>query len=111
MYIVVNNSVKMDKGKIAAQVGHAVMMATEYMIQIDDHLYRKYKQGGMTKIVLKADKETIDDLEARFTNIFVVRDAGRTQIAAGTLTAIAFLPMTENQRDGRYGTLSKLKLL
>jgi len=88
MYIVVNSDAKMGKGKIAAQVGHVVMMITEYLLTHDRALYDKYKKNNMPKIVLKADLETMN----RLLNIskFIVRDAGRNQIDAGTLTAIGF---------------------
>lgn len=111
MYIVVNNDAKMGKGKVAAQVGHAVMMAVAHLIKNDQKLYSRYSQSGMAKIVLKANLETIEQLASAHKNVFVVRDAGRTQIESGTLTAVGFLPMTEHIRDKQYPMLSSLKLL
>ena len=89
----------------------AVMHATEYLLNNNRNLYTKYKRNGMPKIVLGAKKEVINQLEADHGNIFVIRDAGRTQLDAGTLTAIGFIPMTETQRDKSYPELKSLKLL
>ena len=109
MYIVVNADAKMNRGKIAAQVGHAVMLVTEHLLTSNKGLYYQYKHDGMPKIVLKADASTIEGL-ANKSN-FVIRDAGRTQVEAGTLTAIGFLPMTDSTRAKYYAELATLKLL
>ena len=87
------------------------MHVTEYLLSRNLSLYTKYKRNGMPKIVLGAKAEVINQLETDYNNIFIVRDAGRTQVAAGTLTAIAFIPMTEAERDISYPELKSLKLL
>lgn len=114
MHIVVNADAKMDKGKIAAQVGHAVQLVTEYMLHADYGLYyyglySRYNDQGMVKIVHKADAATMANLTKKTK--FVVHDAGRTQIEAGTLTAVAFLPMTDEDRNTEFPELEHLKLL
>lgn len=105
MYIVINKDLKMSKGKIASQVGHATMLVTEYLIKFKPKLYQTYRNLGMPKIVLQADTTTIDKLSTTINPNFVVYDAGRTQIPIGSLTTIAFIPMTEHK------ILSSLKLL
>lgn len=110
MYIVVNTDAKMGKGKIAAQTGHAVMLTTEYMLTHRPEAYDQYKRDGMIKITLKADLATINEL-AKDASCIIIRDAGRTQVAANTLTAIAFPPMTDETKAKFHPGLSHLKLL
>lgn len=108
MYIVINSDAKMKPGKIASQVGHAVMQVTEQLIQNKDS-YMKYKYGGQAKIILKANDDLIHSLSNQ-TNI-VIYDMGLTQVPTGTLTAIGFMPMTETNRDQEFPQLKNLKLL
>ncbi len=110
MYILVNKDAKMGKGKIAAQAGHVVMLATEYMMSNDGKLYSDYKAGGMPKIVLNATVELLNEFEG-CPNMFSVRDFGRTQVEPNTLTAIATLPMTQEQLDELYPQIKSLKLV
>ena len=110
MYIVVNTDVKMGKGKIAAQVGHAVMLITEYMMKHRQSAYEQYKLDGMAKITLKSNLTTIRKLSEDPTCV-VIHDAGRTQVAPNTLTVIAFPPMTEETKAKFYSGLNELKLL
>lgn len=109
MYFVVNNDLKMGRGKIASQVGHAAMMMTEHMLGTKRVLYNEYKRCGMPKIILKADQVTIESL-SELTS-FIVKDAGRTQVDPGTLTVIGFLPMTDETKRKSFHVLDKLKLL
>lgn len=90
-YIVINDSLKMGKGKIASQAGHAVAMMAEHVVCNEQALWGRYKACGQPKIVLKASQEQMDEI-AQAPGAFVVRDAGRTQISENSLTAICFSP-------------------
>lgn len=105
MYIVVNHSLGMGKGKSCSQAGHAVQKVIEYLL-LDKRvtaeqtkLYQAWRHSGMAKITVKANAEQMVELEAWSetptgrTEAHVVHDAGLTQIPAGSLTAIACLPM------------------
>lgn len=110
MYIFVNTSLGMGKGKIGAQVGHVVQMVIEDLLlknnvtQQDLMAYPRWKSSGMAKIVLKASQEEMDRLillpHARY-----VRDAGRTQIPSGSLTAISFPPTADGSPFSHYKLL------
>lgn len=110
MYIVVNTDVKMGKGKTASQVGHAVMLITEYMMKHRQDAYERYKHDGIAKITLKANLQTIRKLAEDATCV-VIYDEGRTQVAPNTLTVIAFPPMNESTKAKFYPGLNELKLL
>lgn len=68
MRIYVNQNVKMSRGKYAAQAVHAALLA----LGVHPHI---------PVIVLGADPDEIAKLRTQ------VRDAGRTEIEPGTLTA------------------------
>lgn len=115
MYIVVNNSLKMGKGKIAGQVGHAVAGITRRMerqvkcsfAQLE--VYNNWVENNEAKIVLKADEEVLDTLRAKYSSVtHAVHDLGKTQIAGGSFTALAFIPLPP---QGVPAELKSLKLL
>lgn len=110
MAIVVRTDLKMGKGKIAGQAAHAAVRATKKSGMIDRYLW--FKQGE-TKIVLKVKSEDelkaiIKDCGQRKLNFALVHDAGRTQIEAGTLTAIGIGPHNDERIDK---VIKDLKLL
>lgn len=105
LYLIVRESLNMSTGKIAAQVGHAVGMvyekymtysllsSTQARLHCDD--FNHWSNESFRKIVLRAsdkDWENIKDLY----QCFVVRDAGLTQVAAGSETVIALWPMKKS---------------
>jgi len=94
MVIVVNDSLKMGKGKIAAQCCHACLGAYK---KASEKSILVWKLQGQPKIALKG--YDVSDLEkvaqvARAKGLphYLVADAGRTQIAAGSITACAIGP-------------------
>lgn len=96
MYIFVNSDLKMSAGKVAGQVGHLVQQIIEDIMKmpLNSKTYKKYLEwnnSGSTKIILKATQEQIKDL-VKNNNAFYVIDAGRTQIADGSMTVAGFYP-------------------
>lgn len=79
LVIYVNSDVKMSRGKYAAQAVHAALMATG-------------AHPGTPVIVLGAHKADIERME------HVVRDAGRTEVEPGTVTAGAMFMTREETR-------------
>ena len=101
MYLLVNQDHSMGKGKIAAQVGHGVSAAVRYMErtanpQIKDMYAKWLKDSFEAKIVLKAPEAILRTLLMTYPHIcFPIHDAGKTQIASGSLTVISFLPIPD----------------
>ncbi len=104
MYLVVNQSLKeMRTGKAAGQCAHGAAMMTRNMERklpgvppISIRVYEDWIAHGETKVVLKADEETMLHLLAKYPDDCVtVRDAGKTQIPANSLTVLAFYPLAE----------------
>lgn len=105
MYFIVNSSLGMGKGKIAAQVGHAVETLTENLLEKGKQDYWNWKLSTRKKVVLKASgaeiQDFLDNVAKRSddntiidnSTFITVRDAGMTQIEPGSLTVLAFVPM------------------
>lgn len=97
--IVVRKDLKMDKGKIAAQVAHASLEAYK---KADTKDVIGWEAEGMKKVVVgvKDIKEFMEIKEmVKGANIpySVIRDAGRTQIRPGTVTAMGIGPAKEEK--------------
>lgn len=100
MYVLVNEDIKIGKGKLAGQVGHAVctyiyrnfikgyngqqiFITKEQQNFLDD--YMKVQK----KIILKCPQNKLEELEKEKKYI-VIRDNGLTQLEANTLTCVCF---------------------
>ena len=111
MYIIVNSSLKMGKGKLAAQVGHGVHKMAQYCLEHKKELWNSYINSNYPKVVLKTkSQEQLLEVIDKTKNIFksYVIDEGRTQIAKNSLTVVSYEPMLkENVPD----VIKELKLL
>ena len=90
---VIDSSLGMSKGKIAAQVSHVAMSLADM-----------YKCHGRA-IVLKASHERFAEL-ASMNFATCIRDTGLTQVPPGTMTCLGF-----KQTDENKALVSDLKLL
>ena len=117
MYIVINNDLKMKKGKIGAQCCHAACMAVQIMERCKQtpKFYKNWENNHVPKIVLKANEEEMLSLMKTYSSDKIddywcvhIRDQGRTQIKANSLTALAFRP---TMRKSVPEALKVLKLL
>lgn len=97
MYIIINDTLKMGKGKMVAQGGHAVQFVTEKLVRRNDDIYEEWKSNGFAKVVLKTSQDNMNAIMNVSSLPFEhVIDAGLTQVEPGSLTAIAFYPV-DNQ--------------
>lgn len=92
--IVVNRSLALPKGKLAAQVAHAAVGAC---IAATAENQATWLEVGMPKIVVyAADADALIQLEARAHGqqipACLVRDAGRTVLSVGTITCLGLGP-------------------
>jgi peptidyl-tRNA hydrolase, PTH2 family len=97
MVLVVNMSLQMGKGKIAAQCGHAALGAYRIAVEKCPTAVRWWLRMGQAKIAVKCDDDA--QLEAIATVARAaglvccqIEDAGKTQIAAGSRTVLAIGP-------------------
>ncbi|MFP4187824.1 MAG: peptidyl-tRNA hydrolase Pth2 [Halobacteria archaeon] len=108
--IAVRTDLGMGDGKLAAQVAHASLNAYE---DANDTDADEWRRTGATKVVVSVEGE--DELlglerEARAANLphALVRDAGRTQVDAGTATALGVGPAPSRDVDAVTGNLKLL---
>ncbi len=108
--IVVNESLLLPCGKLAAQVAHASIGA---FLEADPRARGEWQASGMTKVVLACESTAallaIKDLAvAAALPEFLVEDAGRTVVAAGTVTCLGIGPAGEQAISAITGALKLL---
>ena len=121
IYYVVNTSLKMSAGKVAAQCCHVnteIVLLMERQSKLPQ-IYREWRNTGETTIVLRANDEEFTAIFNEFNGMrtdssfarpimLYQTDAGRTQVEPGTITVLGFTPM---HKDSAPESLKKLKLL
>ena len=113
MVFVINHELKMGKGKIAAQVGHAAVKATLKSGELRPELLDAWLSTGQKKICVKAvDAPHIEQIENQAKQVNVqtskIHDAGHTQIPAGSLTVLVLGPDEDEKLDDLTGELKLL---
>lgn len=113
MVLVIRADLKLTKGKIGSQTAHAAVSCFKETLDSKPQLAEKWMRLGQPKIVLKV--ENIEELESIRDQsndadiiTFLVHDAGRTQIAAGTATCLGLGPDYSEKIDA---IVKELKLL
>lgn len=109
---IVDASLKMGKGKIAAQVGHASVKAALRAAETFPDEMAVWMATGQQKVVLKGTSEDLSSMMDAAKRVHLpvcsIRDAGRTQIPAGSLTVVAIGPADEDEIDAITGELKLL---
>ena len=113
MVLCVNMSLKMEKGKIAAQCGHATLACYRKSLKMCPDAVSWWERLGQAKIALKINDESeMEAIHAKAKALglatYIVEDAGRTQIAAGSRTVLGIGPAPVKVIDS---ITSHLKLL
>lgn len=108
--IVTRRDLKLSKGKLAAQVAHASLEAYK---KAGKDAIEEWESSGSKKVVLRVeDEREMMDVMARAKAeklpVALIRDAGHTEIPAGTVTALGIGPGGEAKIDKVTG---KLKML
>lgn len=109
--IVVNHSLKLPPGKLAAQVAHASVAA---LLEAGEEARQRWLDEGMPKVVLKGEDEALlvklqAEAQARHIPAQLIRDAGRTVIPAGTVTCLGLGPAPDEAIDEVTGALKLLR--
>jgi PTH2 family peptidyl-tRNA hydrolase len=108
--IVVRRDLRLDKGKLAAQVAHASLEAYK---KAEPSAIEAWEAEGSKKVVVEANglKELLDlQKKARTLGLpcSLIRDAGRTQLKPGTITCLGIGPDSEESIDKVTGRLKML---
>lgn len=122
LYLIVKESLNMNAGKTAAQVGHAVGMIYGYYYALIYEYYPLYEydllaynyikifedwqNSSYRKVVLRASDKEFEKIKSEL-KCFVVRDAGLTEIEPGE-TVIALWPQ---HKSDCHKLIKKLQVL
>lgn len=115
MVFVINGELTMGTGKVGAQVGHAAVGLFRVLMS-DEFRYGRmlcaWEDSGETKICLKGkNTQELLDLEKSAQEkdlpCYLVEDAGRTQVPAGSLTVLSIFGKVEDVNS----VTGKLRLL
>mmetsp|Transcript_18960 Transcript_18960/g.57276 ORF Transcript_18960/g.57276 Transcript_18960/m.57276 type:complete len:178 (+) Transcript_18960:103-636(+) len=113
MVLCVNESLKMGKGKIAAQCAHAAVGVVEEHKEYSRGEFEAWELRGHAKVALRVPTEDemmklAQQAEDQDMFTYLVVDAGRTQIAAGSRTVLAIGPAPKPMIDKITGHLKLL---
>lgn len=113
MVAVVRRDLKLGPGKMAAQVGHAAVECALKAQRHDRRAFDAWREAGQMKVVLKvATERDLYPLKAEAEraglSTALIKDAGHTQIPAGTVTVLGIGPGDEADVDRVIGHLSLL---
>ncbi|XP_055765133.1 peptidyl-tRNA hydrolase 2, mitochondrial-like isoform X2 [Salvelinus fontinalis] len=114
MVFVVNMDLAMGVGKVAAQVGHAAVGLYQALQEKNSwrEMAWKWDHGGAKKVVLQGTNMAhLLELQALAMSLslptYLVQDAGRTQVEAGSRTILAIV----GEEDMVNNVTGSLKLL
>ncbi|XP_068643209.1 uncharacterized protein [Aristolochia californica] len=113
MVLVVRQDLKMGTGKIASQCAHAASGMYAELMKSQVSVLTRWEQCGQPKIVVTCkNQQEMNKLKDAAERIglptFIVADAGRTQVLAGSKTVLAIGPGKRASVDSITG---KLRLL
>ncbi|MGQ9542867.1 MAG: peptidyl-tRNA hydrolase Pth2 [Candidatus Bathyarchaeia archaeon] len=111
--IIIRQDLKMGKGKIAVQAGHASVIASEAARKKHRSWWRRWIDGGQCKVVLKVDSELElfklrGEAEKLDLPTVVIHDKGLTQVKPGTVTCLGIGPGPSKLIDEVTGCLRLL---
>ena len=111
--IVVRSDLKIGKGKLSAHVAHASLEGYKIAKAKDSGVVSEWEGEGQKKVVVKVKDEAemlevYEQAKRARVPCALIRDAGLTQIAPGTITALAVGPWNEEEVDRLTGHLKLL---
>jgi len=99
--VVVRSDLKMSLGKTAAQIAHASLCSCK---KADKEILENWEREGAKKVVLKVG--SLEELLEIYKKVkksglpcCIIRDAGKTQLKAGTITCLGIGPEKEEKID------------
>lgn len=111
--IIFRSDLRMSKGKIAAQAGHAAVSASEEARKIHKAWWNTWISEGQCKIAVKvkSEKELLQ-LEKQAKELALpnslITDRGLTEIPPGTITCLGIGPAPADKIDKITGNLPLL---
>lgn len=124
-YYIVRTDVPMSIGKIGAQIAHGAQMFVFSFVDMKfrssvkpaggrplvlTQITEKWINGSFRKVFLGGKKKDFEKIKKEI-NVFLVRDAGLTEVEPGTETVLVTWPMKKSQQPKVLKRLQVLKNL
>lgn len=114
LVVVARGDLDLSRGKLAAQAVHAASQCERTARRLHPRLVERWRtSGGRTVVLEVADEAALRRLagEAREAGLVaeLVTDAGRTEVAAGTLTVLGLGPASQAALDPLTKRLSVVR--
>lgn len=111
--LVLRTDLRMSKGKMAAQAGHAAVSAAEYARKNRPEWWIPWMKEGQCKIAVKVNsEEELLDLERKARNAglpaSLIVDRGLTELLPETTTCLGIGPAPSDKMDVITGSLPLL---
>jgi len=111
--IVFRTDLKMSRGKIAAQAGHAAVSAAEEARRSHKDWFEAWLEEGQCKVVVKVkNEEELLELKKRAKELglphALIVDRGLTEVPPGTITCLGIGPAPAEKLDKLTGKLPLL---
>lgn len=107
MAFVLNGAVAMRAGKMAAQIGHAVLLGAHAFGAREPGAFERWDAAGRHCAVLRAGSGDWASLQ-REEDCAIVRDAGLTEVAHGSETFLAMVPRRAGEWSERLRGLPRV---
>jgi PTH2 family peptidyl-tRNA hydrolase len=113
LVVAVRRDLEMGKGKVAVQVAHATLTASEETKHRHPDWWKNWFNEGQCKVVVKVkSEEDLDRLKKEAANLglaaAIIHDSGLTQVEPGTATCIGIGPAPAELVDKVTGDLPLL---
>ena len=108
--IIVNEALKLPRGKLGAQVAHASVAS---LMSSSGEQQKAWFEVGMPKVVLAGNtEEEVVELYQKAVDAnlpaYLIKDAGKTVVEAGTITCMGIGPESEDNINKITGHLKLL---
>ncbi len=113
MVFIARKDLKLSAGKLAAQVGHATAECITKAERSEPRMLDSYMRVGQRKVVCQAANENelrklFGQAKAAGITAALIKDAGHTEIAPGTVTVVGLGPDKRDKIDQITGALPLL---
>ena len=114
MVLVTRKDLKLSRGKLAAQCSHAAVECALKASRECPKQLESWRENGARKIVVEAPnldalKRLFGAAQADDIVCYMVRDAGHTEIPAGTVTVVGLGPGPRDSIDSLTGSFGLVK--
>jgi len=108
--IIIRTDLKMSKGKLVAQTGHAAVSATEEARKEHSEWVEAWLEEGQCKIAVKAKSEEellrlMQKAKTLHLPCALIHDRGLTELPPNTVTCLGIGPAPSSQIDKITGSL------